>query len=226
MNFTEQNTVLLCSDEHNLYQLKQMEAKTYCIAPVKSPDYEIPDDNFLLLSLEHRQTENISIQQFLKIVNAHAPIKLIYCSLSAKEYFTMLYFVSLCKDKAIHIYDFSKQRSFQQDHIRYAVSCKTSHEIDVFTYQSAMKEPLLLTQKQKDNCSKLWLKLKNQEKLKCFIDPQAQTIQLLAHDAFDDKIKQLSVQRSFAECYDYFLTNYGLSEDWLISRMKKLRLPL
>lgn len=218
--------ILLCPNEHNLYQLALMDKNADYIASLtKSLDSEAIEP-FLFISHNHQKMTKISIHEFKKLLqDVHASITICYCSYSVSEYLSMLYFVSLCKDLPIQIHDFAETRVLQDDTKPLTLYCATCNELDEATYKNATFTTL--TQNQMDAYHKLWQQLKDHKQLKCFIDAQHKQIQLLEHNAFDGQIKQMvHEQKSFGECYQYFLNHYGLSEQWLISRFEKLKLSL
>lgn len=216
--------ILLCPDEHTQYQLSCMDKNADAIIALSnSLDYELPE-GAVLLSANAQSSERISIQHCSELFKHAACIKLIYCALSVNEYLSMLYFVSLCKELPIQIHDFSQPRPLPQDDTC-AVWCASCKELDETTYHNASFH--LLTQKEKDDLHQKWLPLSSSACLKCFSDPASQTIQLLSQDAFDERIlTMISEHKSFASLYRCFLTDYGLSEKWLLSRCHALGLSL
>lgn len=220
------STALLCPNEQSMYQLTQMDKEyDYIIALTTSLDYEIENDFVLSYSKDRQQSEKISLQSLSSLLKMQISIKLLYCSLSVSEYLAMLYYVSIGKDIPIQIHDFAKTSLLQQGDNSFTHYCATCNEIDEATYQNAVFTTL--TQAQKETYYKLWQQFKHQNKLKCFNETNHKQIQLLEHNAFDEQIRQMvHEQKSFGECYQYFLNNYGLSEQWLISRFHTLKLSL
>ena len=217
-------SILLCPDEHTLYQLSYMDKKSDVIIALSSSlDYELPE-GAVLLSRDAQSSERISIPHCSELLKHAACIKLIYCALSVSEYLSMLYFVSLCKELPIQVHDFSQPRPLPQDDTC-KVWCTSCKELDESTYHNASFH--LLTQKEKDDLHQKWLPLSSSKYLKCFSDLASQTIQLLSQNAFDAQIlTMISEHKSFASIYRCFLTDYGLSEKWLLSRCHALGLSL
>lgn len=221
--------ILLCPDAFHLYKFHTWDKNCdYVVSLTNRLDYEALNDEFYIQAKAAKQPERMPLHDFCDLISHHqVSVMAIFCSLSVSEYLSMLYYVSLCKDIPIKICDLSQKRAFAQDNINGSIYCLTCNEADEALHQATTAAAVCLTDAQKEAYHRLWLTLKDQNGLKGFRNAQDHTITLYKPDAFDEAIKQMiHKQCAFPEIYQYFLTNYGLSEQWLNARLTALNIHL
>ncbi len=221
--------ILLCPDSFHLYKFHAWDKNSdYVVSLTNRLDYEAFNDHLYIQAKAAKQPKCIMLQDFCDLIShQQVSVLIVYCSLSVSEYLSMLTYVSLCKDLPIKICDLSQKRTLSQEHINSSIYCFTCNEADEALYLAATAAAVCLSDAQKKAYHKLWLTIKNQNGLKGFRNAQDHEITFYEPNAFDEAIKQMvHKQCVFAEIYQYFLTNYGLSEQWLNARLTALNIHL